>query len=44
MKTDKRSEELRKQIIIAMLEEFPALKVHIKSYLEEQNPKQKNSA
>jgi len=39
MDFDQRSEEIRWQVIKAMLDEFPALKERIKKYLKEQHPK-----
>lgn len=42
MNVDESSEEIRKRIIIAMLEEFPLLKEKIKDYLDEQDSKTKN--
>jgi len=41
MDFDQRSEEIRWQVIKAMLDEFPALKERIKKYLKEQQPKMK---
>jgi hypothetical protein len=39
MSTESKKEEIRWQIIKAMLDEFPSLKKRVKSYLEEQKPK-----
>ncbi len=39
MNTDAKSEEIRWQVIKAMLDEFPALKEKVKSYLRKQKPK-----
>jgi hypothetical protein len=40
MNSQSRSEEIRWQVIKAMLDEFPALKEKVKSYLKEQPRKQ----
>jgi hypothetical protein len=39
MNASRKNDEIRIQVIIAMLEEFPALKEKIRTYLQEQNPK-----
>jgi len=41
MNTNPKSEEVRWQVIKAMLDEFPALKEKVKGYLKEQKPKTK---
>jgi len=41
MNIDPKNEEIRWQVIKAMLDEFPALKERVKSYLKEQKPKTK---
>jgi len=40
MNTSQKSEEIRWQVIKAMLDEFPTLKEKVKSYLKEKKPKQ----
>jgi len=40
MNTSQKSEEIRWQVIKAMLDEFPTLKEKVKSYLKERKPKQ----
>jgi hypothetical protein len=40
MNSTSKSEEIRWQVIKAMLDEFPALKVKVRDYLKEQKPKQ----
>jgi len=40
MSTSTKSEEIRWQVIKAMLDEFPTLKDKVKNYLKEQKPKQ----
>jgi len=35
----RKGEEIREKVIIAMLEEFPALKEKIRNYLEQENLK-----
>jgi len=39
MNLDRKGEEIREKVIIAMLEEFPALKKEIKKYLEQEKSK-----
>jgi hypothetical protein len=39
MGTESKNEEIRWQIIKAMLDEFPSLKERAKSYLKEQKPR-----
>ena len=39
MSSKMKSEEIRWQVIKAMLDEFPTLKERVKSYLEEQKAK-----
>jgi len=39
MNTSQKSEEIRWQVIKAMLDEFPVLKERVKNYLKEQKPK-----
>ncbi len=39
MNANEKIEEIRLQVIIAMLEEFPALKKKLNNYLEVQKPK-----
>jgi hypothetical protein len=39
MSTESKNQEIRWQIIKAMLDEFPSLKERVKSYLKEQKPK-----
>jgi len=41
MDIDQKGEEIRWQVIKAMLDEFPVLKERIKKYLKEQQPKMK---
>lgn len=36
MNLDRKGEEIREKVIIAMLEEFPALKKKIRKYLEQE--------
>jgi len=40
MNTGTKNEEIRWQVIKAMLDEFPTLKDKVKNYLKEQKPKQ----
>lgn len=40
MNIDVKTEEIRWQVIKAMLDEFPTLKEKVKTYLKEQEPKQ----
>jgi len=40
MSIDAKNEEIRWQIIKAMLEDFPSLKKRVKGYLKEQKSKQ----
>ncbi|MGQ9507051.1 MAG: hypothetical protein ACUVTB_04225 [Candidatus Bathycorpusculaceae bacterium] len=39
MSTSSKTDEIRWQVIKAMLEEFPTLKEKVKDYLKEQKPK-----
>lgn len=39
MSISKKAEEVRWQVIKAMLDEFPTLKEKVKNYLKEQKPK-----
>jgi len=39
MSIDAKNEEIRWQVIRAMLDEFPTLKEKVKNYLKEQKPK-----
>ena len=39
MNLDRKGEEIREKVIIAMLEEFPALKKKIRKYLEQEKSK-----
>ncbi len=39
MNLSEKGEEIREKVIIAMLEEFPALKEKIRNYLKQANPK-----
>ena len=41
MSTDTKNEEIRWQVIKAMLDEFPTLKEKVKKYLKEQKQKPK---
>jgi len=41
MSTKKENEEIRWQVIKAMLDEFPTLREKVKAYIEKQKPKQK---
>jgi hypothetical protein len=41
LNADEKTEEIRRQIIIAMLEEFPTLKEKIKDYLKEHDLKRR---
>jgi hypothetical protein len=40
MNEELRNEEIRWQVVKAMLDEFPAIREKVKNYLEEQKPKQ----
>ena len=40
MNTGIKNEEVRWQVIKAMLDQFPALKEKVRNYLKEQKPKQ----
>ncbi len=40
MNINVKTEEIRWQVIKAMLDEFPTLKEKVKTYLKEQEPKQ----
>jgi len=42
MTTDSKSQEIRWQVIKAMLDEFPALKERVKDYLSRQRQEQKH--
>jgi hypothetical protein len=39
MNLHEKGEEIREKVIIAMLEEFPALKEKIRNYLKQENQK-----
>jgi len=41
MSAKKENEEIRWQVIKAMLDEFPTLREKVKAYIEKQKPKQK---
>lgn len=43
MNIDKKSEEIRWQVITSMLEEFPGLKEKLKNYLKESDKKRQKS-
>ncbi|MEM3536178.1 MAG: hypothetical protein QXF44_00215 [Candidatus Bathyarchaeia archaeon] len=39
MDTKTKNDEIRWQVVKAMLEEFPSLKERVRNYLQEKNPK-----